>query len=135
MDPACVEETTYAMLSLYLGLNDYRLGGCLINDQFMHFCLLYDENWDISICGSALNRYLDKDDDAVYPDVYIGIGFDPVFTVQSPREDISRIKSRCHIKPIGYKRVTYQDREDMFNQNNGLIRRVYENIVSFFDAV
>lgn len=134
-DPAYVEEMTYAMLSIYLGLSNYRLGGCLINNQFLHLWLLYDENWDISICGSVLNRYLDKDDDAVYPDVYVGIGFDPVFTVPSPREDISRIKSSCQIKPIGYKRVTYQNRENMFNQNNGLIRRIYETIVSFLDTV
>ena len=128
-DPAYVEETTYAMLSLYLGLDHYLLGECLINEQFKHFWLLYDENWDISICGSVLNRCLDQDDDARFTDVHLSVGLDPMFTVPSPREDISRIRSKCHVRPMGYKRVSFQEREYMFAQNNGLIRRVYENVM------
>lgn len=125
-DNAYKEESIYLMLSLFLELRDYRLGVCLIDATILHMWLLYDMNWDISVCGDIFNRFVDEGD--LFPNVYVNIGFDPCFTTPSPREDISRIKDKIQVKPIGYKRVLYEDRESMLDQNDGLLRRVWETI-------
>ena len=128
-DPAVVEEATYTILSLYLGLDETRLGACVINDQFKHCWLLYDENWDVDICGDVLNRFLAEGDSFRYPDIHISVGLDPTYTVPNVREDTSRIRDRCQMKPLGYTGLNVQERDAFLDQDDELLRKVYAQLL------
>lgn len=129
-DPAAVEEATYVMLSLYLGLNECRIGACNINDMFLHCWLLYDENWDVDVCGNVLNRFLKAGDHFRYPDVYIRAGLDPTYTRPDICEDTSHIKNYCRMTPHGYVRMSAKERETFLDKDDKLIRKVYQRLIN-----
>lgn len=127
-DSEFAEEQSYLMLSKYLHLADCRLGCCQINEK-LHWWLLYDDNWNVDIFCDQLNYYISSEDSCRYEEVIVTAGVDPTYTTPNIPADTTRIKNNCTMIPLGYKRFPGSVRQEIFEQKDRLLEKVYYEIV------